>query len=239
MKVWIGAAAHLANNALVWAQLYIDGVCHGIHGFIVPIRSKQDHTLLSGVIIGDMGSKVGLHAIDNGFMIFKNVRVPYNNMLDKFSQIDSQGKFNTTISNPDKRFAFALGALTGGRIALTISATDAAISALCIATRFAHVRRQFGLPNQPETAIIEYPLVQHRLFPYFAQMIGIQMAAQDLQTLWNDKENQEKLFDEKNPLLAEIHAVSSILKPYSAWQSQKAIQECRELCGGLGYSAYN
>lgn len=52
-------------------------------------------------------------------------------------------------------------------------------------------------------------------------------------------ENQDKIFDPKNHILAEIHAISSALKPYSAWMTQKGIQECRELCGGMGYSAYN
>ncbi len=68
-----------------WAQLYVDEVCHGVHAFIVPIRNKDTHKALPGIIVGDCGPKNGLDGIDNGFMIFNNVRVPYDNMLDRFS----------------------------------------------------------------------------------------------------------------------------------------------------------
>lgn len=35
----------------------------------------------------------------------------------------------------------------------------------------------------------------------------------------------------------EFHAILSILKAISGWWSTKAIQSCRECCGGHGYSA--
>ena len=38
MKFWIGGAAKTASTSVIWAQLYIDGKCHGVHAFIVPIR---------------------------------------------------------------------------------------------------------------------------------------------------------------------------------------------------------
>ena len=38
MKFWIGAAANLANIAVIWAQLYIHGKSYGVHSYIVPIR---------------------------------------------------------------------------------------------------------------------------------------------------------------------------------------------------------
>lgn len=37
----------------------------------------------------------------------------------------------------------------------------------------------------------------------------------------------------------EIHALSSALKAYSSWNAARGITECREICGGLGYSSYN
>ena len=60
MKFWMGAAAHLATKAVVWAQLIINKKNYGIHAFVVPVRNPIDHTLLPGVIIGDCGNKVGL-----------------------------------------------------------------------------------------------------------------------------------------------------------------------------------
>lgn len=237
MKFWIGAAAHLANISVVFAQLYVSGKCHGVHAFIVPIRSKSDHSVLPGLIIGDCGLKTGLNGIDNGFIIFKDVRVPYDNFLDRFSQINEKHEFVSTIKSDDKRFGISLGSLSGGRIALVSQANVVLRNALTIGIRYACVRRQFGLPNQSENCIIEYPLVQYRLFPYLAGSYAYGFAASHLANLWES--NQAIIFDEKNPLLNEIHALSSVLKPQVAWFSQKGIQEVREICAGLGYSAYN
>lgn len=38
-KVWVGNLGKTATHAAVYAQLYTpDGLCHGMHIFIVPIR---------------------------------------------------------------------------------------------------------------------------------------------------------------------------------------------------------
>lgn len=95
MKFWIGATANLANMTVVFAQLYIDGKQYGVHAFLVEIRDKKDHTVKNGIVIGDCGPKNGLNGIDNGFLIFKNVRVPLANMLDKFATVTSDGQFKS------------------------------------------------------------------------------------------------------------------------------------------------
>jgi acyl-CoA oxidase len=43
MKFWIGAAANLANISVIWAQLYIDKKCYGVHAYIVPLRDRKTH----------------------------------------------------------------------------------------------------------------------------------------------------------------------------------------------------
>lgn len=43
MKFWIGAAANIANMAVIFAQLYIDGQCYGVHAYVVPIRNPETH----------------------------------------------------------------------------------------------------------------------------------------------------------------------------------------------------
>ncbi len=73
--------------------------------FIVPLRDRRTHDILPGLIIGDCGKKIGHDGIDNGFIIFKEFRVPRENLLNRFSNVTKDGKFETTIDNPDKRFA--------------------------------------------------------------------------------------------------------------------------------------
>lgn len=73
-KCWVGNLGKTATHAVVYAQLYTpDGSCHGLNAFVVPIRDK--HTLLAfpGVTVGDLGEKIGLNGIDNGFGEFLRV----------------------------------------------------------------------------------------------------------------------------------------------------------------------
>jgi acyl-CoA oxidase len=237
MKIWIGASAHLANLSLVFAQLYIGEKNYGVHAFLVPIRNKSDHSLLPGVTVGDCGLKVGLNSLDNGFLMFKDVRIPYDNLMDRFSSIDQEGKFQSSVKSSNKRFAFLMGALGGGRLVVTKYSVIMLTNALTVATRFAACRRQFGPPGTVESNILEYPLTQYRLMPYLADLMAINCGNYKLYQVW--AQHQDKMFAENDPLLTEVHALTSTLKPISSWLAQQGTQECREICGGLGYSAYN
>ena len=147
MKFWIGAASNMANMSVVFAQLYIDGKCYGVHTYVVPIRDPDTHDLLPGVLVGDCGPKMGLNGIDNGFISFDKYRIPKENQLDRLSGVDENGKYFTTIPNEDKRFATLLGALSGGRVSLSFCLSTTMINSLTLAIRYVLNRRQFPAPK--------------------------------------------------------------------------------------------
>lgn len=92
IKFWVGNAAQIANMSVIFAQLYIAEKCYGVHAFVVALRDKN-HDLYPGIVIGDCGLKVGLNALDNGFIIFKNVKIPKDALLDRFSKLSDLGEF--------------------------------------------------------------------------------------------------------------------------------------------------
>lgn len=51
--------------------------------------------------------------------------------------------------------------------------------------------------------------------------------------------NVEKFMEENNPLIEQLHAISSIIKAKTSWFAAECIQECRQAMGGHGYSSYS
>jgi len=141
MKFWIGGAAKTSNVSVVFAQLIMDGKSEGPHAFLVPLRNKKNHMPLPGITLGDCGKKIGLDGIDNGFIIFRNVRIPRHNLLDHLSQVTPEGQFVTDIPNADQRFAISLGGLSSGRILIARASPTNLGYGLKIAIRFAAMRQ--------------------------------------------------------------------------------------------------
>ena len=82
-RYWITNGAQHAKHCVVFAQLYSEGQHHGIHGILVRIRDSNLKTM-PGVTVEDMGYKMGLNGVDNARLSFDNVRVPRENLLNRF-----------------------------------------------------------------------------------------------------------------------------------------------------------
>ncbi|GFQ07027.1 peroxisomal acyl-coenzyme a oxidase 1 [Phtheirospermum japonicum] len=86
-KWWPGGLGKVSTHAIVYARLILDGKDHGVHGFIVQVRSLEDHRPLPGITVGDIGMKFGnggFNTTDNGVLRFDRVRIPRNQMLMRF-----------------------------------------------------------------------------------------------------------------------------------------------------------
>ena len=62
----------------------MNGKNEGIHGVLVPIRDSN-LVQMPGVLVEDMGHKMGMNGVDNAKLTFDHVRVPRKNLLNKFS----------------------------------------------------------------------------------------------------------------------------------------------------------
>nr|DAD47719.1 TPA_asm: hypothetical protein HUJ06_017656 [Nelumbo nucifera] len=95
-KWWPGGLGKISTHAVVYARLITDGQDHGVHGFIVQLRSLDDHSPLLGITVGDIGVKFGngaYNTMDNGVLRFDHVRIPRNQMLMRVSQVTREGKY--------------------------------------------------------------------------------------------------------------------------------------------------
>lgn len=238
-KCWAGGLGKSATHAIIFAQLITpDRVNHGLHVFIVPIRDPKTHLSLPGVTIGDMGEKIALNGIDNGFIIFDKYTISRTCLLNRTADVTEAGKYVLAVKDEKKRYGSSLGALSSGRVSITVMCSHYMSVALTIAIRYCAVRKQFGsMDKNDELPVIEYQAQQWRIFPHLAATYAMKIFA----SIFYKKMVEFNLghFMEDGNLNAdlglEIHALSCATKPLCSWISRDAIQDCRESCGGHGY----
>jgi len=236
-KDYIGGAAETATVAAVFAQLITqDGQGHGVHCFVVPIRD-DDGNDLPGVTTSDCQYKGGLPGVDNGRIQFDHVRIPRENLLNKYADVAEDGTYSSPIENPNRRFFTMLGTLIRGRVTVGGSAGAAARVALDIATRYALQRRQFKAPDdESEVLLMDYLVHQRRLFPLIARSYALQFAQNELVAKTHDLQTAD---DPDREEQRELESRAAGLKAANTWHATRAIQEAREACGGAGYLAEN
>ncbi|WP_149360465.1 acyl-CoA dehydrogenase family protein [Lolliginicoccus suaedae] len=235
-KDYIGGAAEHATMAAVFAQLITEGESHGVHCFVVPIRDENGGDL-PGVTTSDCGHKGGLPGVDNGRIMFDNVRIPRENLLNRYADVEEDGTYRSEIDNDSRRFFTTLGTLVRGRVSVGGGAAAGARVALSIATRYALKRRQFRpAKDEPENVLLDYLSHQRRLLPLIAKSYALAFAQNDLvrkmhliQTGQNTDPEAQRALEKR----------AAGLKVAQTWHATRAIQESREACGGAGYLSEN
>ncbi len=224
-KEYIGNALH-GKIAVVFAQLHTRGEAYGVHAFMVPLRDDEGR-LLPGIRIEDNGYKMGLNGVDNGKIWFDQIRIPLENMLDKYGSVATDGTYSSPISHPSKRFFTMLSTLVGGRICVARAGLSAAKSGLAIAIKYGFQRRQFGpAQDEPETRLMTYPTHQWRLMLPLATAYALDFALTHLTKQYEQAQGGD---------LRQVETDAAGLKAYATWYTTRTLQICREACGGKGY----
>eukprot|EP01132_Coremiostelium_polycephalum_P011143 gene11143-13651_t len=223
-KYWPGNIAKHGQMATVFARLILKGVDKGIHAFVVPIRSQPSSKypygkVLPGVEIRDIGKTVSYNGIDNGGLLFRNVRIPRENMLDRFSSIDESGNYKSDIP-ANRHFAATMSVFYIGRICLSLLALTLMKAGVTIALSYSFNRLQFGPPQSKEVPIITYPSQQRRIIPTIARCYGLDFS--------------HKCIVESQKPMDVLHSYSSGFKAVTSWDATYNLQYARESIGGQG-----
>ncbi|KAI6173064.1 Acyl-CoA oxidase dehydrogenase and Acyl-CoA oxidase domain containing protein [Aphelenchoides besseyi] len=216
LKWWPGNVSVSAQVAVVMAQLWTLGECHGMHPFFVFIRDPNTHEPLPGsVIIGDCGPNFGLPGNDIGYLGFENYRVPRNSLLMRHYKEPLHPKLGYT------------GMMFARSVDLGAAAT--------IAIRYSCIRRQGEItPGGGEVKILDYTTQQYRVLPQLARAFNFCLVGLKTRRLYFKVMDDVRNGDISS--MDDLHAITSGLKAVVSYQGSTGAEQCRLACGGLGYS---
>lgn len=195
----------------------------------MQVRDFDTHKPMKGIIIGEIGTKVGFNTVNNGFLAFENVRIPLKNMLMRNAKVLENGEFIKSQSP-----VLNYGVMTQVRVDIVKGMAQHLSKAVTIATRYSTVRRQSPIdPKLPEPKIIDHVTQQMKIFPAIAKVIAIKSAADNLFQLYLDITAEVERGNLSR--LPELHSLSCCLKVVSTNEVAQSVQTCRLACGGHGF----
>ncbi|XP_017948522.1 peroxisomal acyl-coenzyme A oxidase 2 isoform X1 [Xenopus tropicalis] len=230
----LGHVGKTCTHAVVLAHLIIKEKNYGMHPFIVQVRSLKDHSPMPGITVGDIGPKMCFEQIDNGFLMMRNICVPKENMLSRYSEVLPDGTYVKRGS--DKINYFTMVAVRVSMLRAEV--LEALMKACTISIRYSAVRRQSELkPGDREPKILEYQTQQQKLLPLLATCYAIHFTTCHVNKVYDEVYGaiQAGNFDS----LPELHALVSGIKAYATEICSNGIEVCRKACGGHGYSLFS
>ncbi|KAG5650389.1 hypothetical protein H0H81_012401 [Sphagnurus paluster] len=234
-KWWIGALGKTSTHGVVQAKLILPGGKDvGPHLFFVQLRSMDNHKVLPGIVIGDIGPKAlaGFSPTDNGFARFDHVRIPKENMLSKFAQVTDEGGY---VQPPHAKLSY--GGMLYIRANMVTGAGWMMAKAATVSLRYTTVRRQGEKgPDGLERQTITYPSVYIRLLPILSHAYVFLQLGKSL--LKSFDAMSKRLASGDTSLLAEMHATTSGLKVMVSTLGVHDLEVARRSMGGHGYSAF-
>ena len=93
-----------------------------------------------------MGYKIGLNGIDNAALKFHNVRVPVENLMNRYCDISEKGEFKHDIKGIQQRFFKVTERLLSGRLCIASMTIGALKTMIYIAMKYSAQRKAVS-PN--------------------------------------------------------------------------------------------
>lgn len=175
-----------------------------------------------GVMIEDMGMKIGLNGIDNGRLMFDHVKIPRTNMLNAFNDVNEEGKFISDIPKVSARFFKVADRLLSGRLCIAAMSISACKITLYHAIRYSQQRMGIGRKGLSDMPIMAYQLQQNALLPYLARTVVLQLGYNKGKDLFVDPTGKEH---------TQIRSFCSC-KTLITWHLEEMATIARERTGG-------
>ncbi|MBE7181821.1 MAG: hypothetical protein INR71_11560 [Terriglobus roseus] len=184
--------------------------------------------------------------MDNGFLLFNNVKIPHGAMLAKHSRVDP--KTNEYIKPKSKALVYST--MTWVRSMIVWQSGGVLARGVTIAVRYCAIRRQFLDRDHPdskngETQVLDYTMVSYRLFTLLAAMYALHFTGKLMTSMYEECQNvlneadSDDSYEEALSKMADLHATSCGLKSLASTTALDGLEQARRACGGHGYSSFS
>jgi len=236
---WWPTGIYACTHACVMAQLIIDGVNYGFHGFMVQLRDDKGYCM-PGIEIGEIGPKFDPEHNYIGYARFNRVRIPRFNLFAKNQQLTRDGKY---IAAPPKLSKFKYISMMSTRVTFVHMSASSLGKAATIAIRYSAVRHQGFKDTQAqdpiasgELRIIDYRMQQYRTFKALALTYMFSMSARWVGSYLSRVQAAVSAGDESAAdELPELHASCAGLKVWATLMAHDAMEDMRRSAGGQGF----
>ena len=122
-----------------------------------------------------MGYKIGMNGVDNAALKFHNVRIPRENMLNRYSDVDANGQFKSDIKGIQQRFFKVTERLLSGRLCIASMSLGGFRALIYVAFKYAKQRFGVSENGESQTPIFNYQLQRNALVPVVSRMLALSM----------------------------------------------------------------
>ncbi|THV30880.1 acyl-CoA dehydrogenase [Glycomyces paridis] len=222
------APSDVPKTALVYARLVTGGTAHGV--FTFALRIGGPHGTPPGLRLSPVDGSTAL-PVDFAAVAFDGLRLPFDAWHSDGAAIDDRGRLTDPLGTPDARLRRSMSVGVATWHAITAAAAAAARAAATIAIRYSRTRLTADRLSGPR------PLLDYR-----NQHIALLTALADACAITSLTEPGDPAPEPAGASTAWVpwSAVDPLLPLYkavavdTAW---RAVTECREHCGALGYAA--
>jgi len=241
IKWWPGGMAKLATHAVVYAQLHTNGKSYGVHAFMLQLRD-QDHKLLPGIEVGELGPKMGDNSHDSGCMRLQGARIPRTNLMQKYQHVTREGEYVKVAAAQASIVPTHYSSMLLTRASWVQLAGGQLAKACTIAVRYSAVRRQ-GFVDNPaalevgdcERQLLDYTVQRRRLLTQVSVAYAVKFVARRLLRDVATLEDPNLPTDDKVNIMPALAADSGSLKALATLWAADGIEDLRRCCGGNAY----
>lgn len=192
-----------------------------------PVDNLGQMNEAPGVTIEDMGMKFSLNGIDNGRLVFSNVKIPRTAMLNKLNQVTEEGEFISRTKKRSQRFFKVADRLLSGRLCIASMNLTGMKVALVATVKYSQQRLGVGASGLSDTPLMSFQLQQNAILPLISRCIVLNFGHNSAKQLF-----AENIRNTSTDTKTRIIKTCCVVKAMMAWQTEKTTRICRERCGG-------